>query len=86
MNLRFSGLILAFFVASNLFSQERLTVAESSNYTQTSDYTQVIEMVEWLDEQSEFIRIEQIAETIEKRKIPMLVIAHPMIHSSKKSL
>ncbi|MBS2098726.1 M14 family metallopeptidase [Carboxylicivirga linearis] len=81
MNLRFSGLILAFFMASNLFSQERLTVAESSNYTQTSDYTQVMEIVEWLDEQSEFIRIEEVAETIEERKVPMLVIANPMIYS-----
>lgn len=59
--------------------KELLTVAETTDYTQTSDYAEVMEMVQRLDESSEYIRIENIAQTTEGKDVPMLVIANPMI-------
>ncbi len=66
-----------FLVAQNAL----LTVAESSDYTRTSDYNEVIAFVKALDESSEYIRLENIAETVEGREVQLLVIAKPMINS-----
>ncbi|MCU4162558.1 M14 family metallopeptidase [Carboxylicivirga caseinilyticus] len=81
MILRVLLLIFAVTTVSNLLCQDKLTVAEASDYLKTSDYNEVMEMVQWLDDQSEYIRIENIANTTEGLEVPMLVIANPMISS-----
>ncbi len=66
-------------------SQEKrslLTTAEKSNYESTATYSNVIEFIDLLKEISTDIKIETIAESVEGRKIPLLILANPMPSSS----
>ncbi len=55
-----------------------LSVAESSDFTRTANYDEVIQAVEYLDNGSNLIRVENIATTVEGRKVPMMIVANPM--------
>jgi hypothetical protein len=62
-----------------LFSQVPfLTTAEKSDYRSTSDYMDVLTFVERLKNSSPYIRIENIATSVEGRKIPLLIIGDPL--------
>lgn len=75
----------SFLIGFNTLAQNnKLTVAEHSDFTETSDYSEVMDMVGWLDKNSDFIRIEKIAQTAEGREVPMLVVAKPMINSTNE--
>lgn len=66
-------------------SQEKsflLTTAEKSNYESTATYNDVIEFINLLKEISTDIKTETIAESVEGRKIPLLILANPMPSSS----
>jgi dipeptidyl-peptidase-4 len=71
---------------SNALSQkaekEPLTVAESSSFTATSRYADVIAFIQRLQEQSPLIRVETLGVSTEGRKIPLLVIGNPLPSSA----
>jgi hypothetical protein len=54
-----------------------LTVAESSNFTATSRYADVIEFIKELQRQSSFIRVETLCVSPEGRSSPLLVLGQP---------
>lgn len=66
-------------------NQKPLTVAEQSQFTETSRYTDVIEFIKTLLPQSPHIRIETLCVSAEGRAIPLLVIGQP-VPSSPLSL
>lgn len=72
------------FAALNVFSQVQFqTVAEKSDYKSTSDYEDVRNFIEQLKKSSSFIRVETIANSIEGRDIPLLIIGNPLPKSPK---
>jgi hypothetical protein len=58
--------------------QSPLTVAESSNFTSTSRYTDVMNFIEELQKQSPLIRVETLCISAEGRAVPLLVIGKPV--------
>ncbi|PLX13867.1 MAG: hypothetical protein C0598_02710, partial [Marinilabiliales bacterium] len=62
------------------------TTAESSNYTKTSTYEEMRDFVKKLDDSSDILRIEKIAESTEGRDIITLIVANPMINSYKDAI
>ncbi len=64
------------------FGQKLLTTAERTNYEKTSTYDDVMNFVKALDDSSPYARLEYIATTTEGRKVPLLVIANPMVNSN----
>jgi len=56
------------------FSQEKfLTVAEKSDYKSTSDYKDVMTFIDQLKKTSDYIRVENIATSVEGREIPLFL-------------
>jgi murein tripeptide amidase MpaA len=67
------------FAGVNVFSQAKFqTIAEKSNYSSTSDYDDVMTFIDRLVKTSPFIRIENIATSVEGRNMPLLVIGNPL--------
>ena len=77
-----SGIIifLLLLLNTNLFSKEKklLTVAESSEYTATSKYADVMEFIMELQKQSQNIGVETLCISAEGRKVPLLIIGNPI--------
>lgn len=73
--------------ASALISTEQmpLTVAESSNFTATSRYADVIEFIRELQRKTPLIKVETLCISYEGRKIPLLILGQP-VPSSPLSL
>lgn len=61
-----------------LFAEKLLTVAESSNYTRTAQYCEVMDFISKLQKRSRHLRLEIIAESIEGRDVPMLILGDPL--------
>jgi hypothetical protein len=59
------------------------TVAEKSDFKSTSDYNDVQVFINQLEKSSHYIRIENIATSIEGRKVPLLIIGNPVPKSPK---
>jgi len=67
-----------------LFGQDKLlTVAEKSDFKSTANYEDVIRFIGELKKSSPYIRIENIATTVEGRELPLLVIGNPLPLSPK---
>ncbi len=63
----------------NVHSQTTLvTVAEKSDYKSTSRYKDVMEFISELTKSSPYIRVENIATSVEGRDIPLLIIGNPL--------
>ncbi|MBW6500641.1 MAG: hypothetical protein K0B05_04530 [Bacteroidales bacterium] len=60
---------------------ELLTVAERSDFKSTSDYEDVMSFIRQLGKLSPYIRVETIAESVEGRELPLLVIGNPLPRS-----
>ncbi|MEI8224746.1 MAG: M14 family metallopeptidase [Bacteroidota bacterium] len=72
------------FAGANVFSQEKFqTVAEKSDYKSTSDYEDVMTFIDQLKKSSDYIRVENIATSVEGREIPLLIIGNPLPKSPK---
>ncbi len=69
-----------FFSNSRILSAEQkpLTVAESSGFTATSRYKDVIEFIGELQKQSSLIRVESLCISAEGRGVPLLVVGKPV--------
>ena len=78
----FSLLFLVVFLMITVLSvfaeQPLLTVAESSEYTKTSLYSDVTAFIAELQKRSPWIRVETICHSTEGREIPLLVIGTPL--------
>ncbi len=59
-------------------TKKPLTVAERSQFTATSRYTDVIEFIKTLQPQSPYIRVETLCVSTEGRAVPLLVIGQPV--------
>ncbi len=78
-------LVAIFSAGANIFGQVELrTIAEKSDYKSTSDYKDVITFIDQLKNSSPFIRVENIATSVEGREIPLLVIGNPLPKSPKE--
>ena len=58
-----------------------LTVAEKSNFTATSRYQEVIDLISELQKLSPNLVVQDIGLTAEGRRIPMLILSNPPVHS-----
>jgi murein tripeptide amidase MpaA len=58
--------------------EELLTTAERTNYEATSTYEEVMQFIESLESQSPYIRSATIAQSIEGRDIPLMIIGNPL--------
>ncbi|MEW6194960.1 MAG: M14 family metallopeptidase [Bacteroidota bacterium] len=68
-----------------IFSQNRqnlLTTAERSNFESTATYKDVDDFIYQLKKQFDNVKVETIAESVEGRKIPLVILADPMFNSS----
>jgi len=67
------------FIGVNVFGQVQFrTKAEKSDYTSTSDYKDVMNFIDQLLKTSPYVRVENIAASVEGRNIPLLVIGNPL--------
>lgn len=58
-----------------------LTVAEKSNFTATSRYVEVLELVSEFQKISPNLVVQDIGQTAEGRRIPMLILSNPPLHT-----
>lgn len=74
-------LIFILLFSTSSFSSRKehpLTMAESSNFTATSRYKDVIEFINELQRRSSLLRIETLCTSTEGRNVPLLVIGKPV--------
>lgn len=58
--------------------EKLLTVAESSGFTATSRYTDVMEFIQKLQVLTPYIRVETLCVSTERRNVPLLVLGNPL--------
>lgn len=78
-----SNLVLIWLLLLPLLSfskpeKKPLTVAEASNFTQTSRYADVMKFIRELQQQTQLLRVETICTSAEGRAVPLLVIGKPV--------
>lgn len=61
-----------------------LTVAEQSDFKSTSGYNDVMTYIDQLKKSSEYLRVETIAQSVEGRDIPLMVIGNPLPESPEQ--
>ncbi|MGA2406592.1 MAG: M14 family metallopeptidase [Bacteroidales bacterium] len=78
-------ILITFLLAgANVFGQVKFqTVAEKSDYKSTSNYNDVRIFIDQLKKSSHYIRIENIATSVEGREVPLLIIGNPLPKSPK---
>lgn len=81
--IKFSFTILAVMCSLLVFSQPQ-TVAEKSNYESTSRESDVWGFVNEISKKSSAIKVETVGVSTEGRKIPLMIVADPMIKSSQQ--
>lgn len=67
--------ICLFAFTFNLFSQDLKSRAELTNFEETSRYDDVIQFMTELQKRSPLIRVESFGETVEKRKMPLMILS-----------
>lgn len=77
---RLSVLFSAFLFSVSCFvtKGQLLTVAESSEFRSTSNYSDVMKFIGQLQKSSKLLRVESIATSSEGRDVPLLVIGKPL--------
>ena len=79
---------LYFVISAMLFSllamSQPLTVAEKSRFESTSKEADVNEFIQLIREKSQNIKVETLAVSTEGRRIPLMIIADPMIQSPQQ--
>ena len=69
------------FLSYSLLSSEKkdpLTVAEASDFTATSRYSDVMNFISTLQEKSSLLRVETLCVSPEGREVPLLIIGQPV--------
>ena len=70
--------LFLFSLSGDLMAQKSpLTVAESSNFTATSRYADVISFIENIQSQTNLIRTETLCTSPEGREVPVMIIGNP---------
>ena len=59
-------------------AEKPLTVAESSDYTKTSRYQDVMQFIRTLQQSSPLLRVETLGRSTEGRDIPLMVLGNPV--------
>jgi len=85
VNLFFILFLLSSILSFSSTNKLPLTVAEVSNFTATSRYSDVIKFIKELQQQSCYIRVETLCVSAERRAIPLLVLGQP-VPSSPQAL
>lgn len=67
--------ICLFLFTFNIFSQDLKSRAELTNFEETSRYDDVIKFMTELQKRSPLIRVESFGETVEKRKMPLMILS-----------
>lgn len=75
----FTIAIFIFAFAFNIFSQELKSRAEATNFEETSRYDDVVSFMTELQKRSPLIRVENFGETVEKRKMPLMILSEPSV-------
>ncbi len=70
-------LLTIFFLSQSLAEEKLLTVAESSEFTATSRYTEVMDFIKRLQGLSPLIRVETLCVSPEGRDVPLLILGNP---------
>jgi len=77
-------LLILLITVSKITGQINLqTVAEKSDFKSTSDYNDVKIFIDQLRKSSPYIRIENIATSVEGREVPLMIIGNPLPKSPK---
>jgi Zinc carboxypeptidase. len=77
-------LLILLITVSKITGQISLqTVAEKSDFKSTSDYNDVKIFIDQLRKSSPYIRIENIATSVEGREVPLMIIGNPLPKSPK---
>ncbi|UCE22494.1 MAG: M14 family metallopeptidase [Candidatus Aminicenantes bacterium] len=71
-------LLLSFYPLHSSEKKDPLTVAESSDFTATSRYSDVMSFIRALQEKSSLLRVETLCVSPEGREVPLLVIGQPV--------
>lgn len=71
----FTIVIFIFAFAFNVFMQDLKSRAEQTNFEETSRYNDVIQFMTELQKRSPLIRVENFGETVEKRKLPLMILS-----------
>jgi hypothetical protein len=83
----YSCWLTLFITIANISGQDNLqTIAEKSDYKSTSNYNDVMHFINQLTKSSHFVRLENIATSVEGREIPLLIIGNPLPKSPKDLL
>jgi hypothetical protein len=61
-----------------------LTVAEKSEFKSTSNYNDVMTFIDQLKKSSKFIRVDNIAKSVEGRDVPLMIIGNPLPKSPEQ--
>ena len=80
--------ILLFAFSVNLFSQipaDLKTRAEATNFEETSRYDDVIQFLTELQKRSPLLRLETFGETVEKRKMPLMIFSDPPVSTPSEA-
>jgi hypothetical protein len=72
------NIALLLFVGTLLSQPSFLTVAESSDFKSTSNYSDVMSFIDRLKSSSKYLRVETIAQSAEGRSVPLLIIGKPV--------
>jgi hypothetical protein len=71
-------LLLSFYPSYSLEKKDPLTVAESSDFTAISRYSDVMNFIREIQEKSSLIRVETLCVSPEGREVPLLIIGQPV--------
>ena len=61
------------------------TVAEKSNFTKTSSHAEMLEYIDALAKASPLVRVVNMGETQEKRKLPVIIISDPPVSTPEEA-
>ncbi len=67
------------------FSEAMITAAELSNFERTSTFAEVLSVVDALQASSELVHRETLVTSLEGKKVPLLVLADPMVRTPEQA-
>ncbi|MCJ7582887.1 MAG: M14 family metallopeptidase, partial [Candidatus Aminicenantes bacterium] len=70
-------LLTVFFLSQSLAQEKLLTTAESSEFTATSRYDEVMTFIKKLQSLSSLVRVETLCISPEGREVPLLILGNP---------
>src|SRR5262245_33195036 len=64
---------------------DRLTVAEKSNFTATARYDDVVALCDKLAETSKLVHKSELGKTVQGRSLPLLLVADPPVSTPQEA-